>query len=261
MVEFGLHRRVFQRRGQPQTESLEQDLPVLGGPADARLADHRPGSGRPHPIPQRHLARGLEELRQLVAPSGVAAARGQDLPEHAGQQANQDVRPHPVSFLMPHRADRRRRRPPHLHLAQRGGSRVPLRQPAHPRSHAQRLVFRLLATGLDLSGDLSRSASRSARARPALWPAAGRAGTEGKPPRGPAPLARDVAQPPRHQHRDQQRPRNLLPPLGRSLCEKAISSQPAQPFQLQPRAAEFPAPPNMHSLQVVFHPARLGVFH
>jgi hypothetical protein len=46
MGEFPLHCRSFQRSGQFQTEPLEQDLLMLGGLADAPLADDLSGSRR-----------------------------------------------------------------------------------------------------------------------------------------------------------------------------------------------------------------------
>jgi len=77
MAKFPLHRRRFQRRGQSQTEPLEQDLLVLGGLADAALSDHHAGSGRQRHVDQGGLGQGLENLPRLVAQSGLAAAGGQ----------------------------------------------------------------------------------------------------------------------------------------------------------------------------------------
>ena len=77
MAKFPLHRRQFQRRGQSQTEPLEQDLLVLGGLADAALSDHHAGSGRQRHVDQGGLGQGLENLPRLVAQSGLAAAGGQ----------------------------------------------------------------------------------------------------------------------------------------------------------------------------------------
>jgi len=50
--------------------------------------------------------RGFEHLPRFVAQSRLAATRGQSLPEHVGQEADQDVGLHSIFFLMPHRADR-----------------------------------------------------------------------------------------------------------------------------------------------------------
>ncbi len=106
MGEFPLHRRFFQRGGQPRAKPLEQDPQALGWLADTTLADHWSGSRRQPHIDEGDLRQGLEDLPRLVAQSRLAATRGQSLPERAGQEANRNVRLHAIFFMAPHWADR-----------------------------------------------------------------------------------------------------------------------------------------------------------
>ncbi len=106
MGEFPPHRRFSQPGGQPRSKPLEQDPQALGWLADTTLADHWSGSRRQRHIDQRDLRQGFEDLPRFVAQSRLAATRGQNLPEHVGQEANRNVRLHAIFFLAPHWADR-----------------------------------------------------------------------------------------------------------------------------------------------------------
>ena len=76
---------------------------MVGRFRHAALADFDAVAGRQDDIDAANLREFLQNAAGFVAETGFLAQGGQRFPEHIRQEADQDVRQHPILFLVPDR--------------------------------------------------------------------------------------------------------------------------------------------------------------
>ena len=84
-------------------EAFEEDLLVVAGLRHAPGADVLALLGGEHDIDRAELAQFFQDASRFVAQPRFLAELAQELPQHVGQEADQNVGQHAVFLLMPHR--------------------------------------------------------------------------------------------------------------------------------------------------------------
>jgi hypothetical protein len=75
---------------------------VVAGLSHAPCADFAALFGRQHYVDHPQLAQLVQYASRFAAQAGLLAELAQELSEHIGQKADEEVRPHAILFLMPH---------------------------------------------------------------------------------------------------------------------------------------------------------------
>lgn len=79
---------------------------MVGGLRDAAGADFRAVLGGQYDVDRAELGQFGQHAARFVAQTGAVAELAEELPEHVGQEADQDVGQHAVLFLAPYRPQR-----------------------------------------------------------------------------------------------------------------------------------------------------------
>jgi hypothetical protein len=86
-------------------QTCQQDGLMVGGLGDATLTDLGSLACGQYHIHQLDLAQFFKDAPRFVSQSGRQTALRKRLPKNVSQEADQDVRQHPIFFLMPDRPE------------------------------------------------------------------------------------------------------------------------------------------------------------
>jgi hypothetical protein len=88
-----------------QIQVIQEDFLVIAGLGDVACAELAAVFCRQDDVDRTEFAEFRKHAPRFVAEAGLLAELAQELPEHICQEADQNVGPHTILFVVPHGPD------------------------------------------------------------------------------------------------------------------------------------------------------------